>query len=220
MNPIHKKLRLQENQTVAVINQPKDFLSAIKPLPKGVKILATPATKADHIYWFVKTAAEVKKGQSRALNMLQHGNMLWIMHPKGSSGIQTDLTRDKGWESLTADSRLSWVSYISFNEIWTAVGLRLKTEADKKREEKPQQERLIFQYADSKTKTIRLPEDLEKTLGKNKKAKQVWDSLAFSHRREYVEWIITAKRTETREARLKGTIEKLLNGRKNPTDKG
>jgi uncharacterized protein YdeI (YjbR/CyaY-like superfamily) len=47
----------------------------------------------------------------------------------------------------------------------------------------------------------------------------LFDKLAFSHRREYVEWVITAKREETRNARLQGTIDRLLAGLKNPADR-
>lgn len=216
MNPLHKKLRLKEGNTILVLNKPADFEETIGVLPVGVKISTVAKNKPDHLYWFVKNVAELKAGQQKALNMLQEGMLLWIFHPKGSSGMQTDLTRDKGWESLQTIDSLAWVSYISFNDTWTAVALRLKTEADKKRLAKPQEQRLIYQYTDSKTKTIRLPEDLNKALNKNKPAKKIWDTLAFSHRREYVEWIITAKRTETREGRVNGTIERLLKGQKNP----
>ncbi len=189
------------------------------PLPKGVTVSTAVKTRADHLFWFVKNVAELKAGQSRVLKLLKEGMLLWILHPKGSSGLQTDLTRDKGWESLQSVDSLAWVSYIAFNDTWTAVAVRLKTEADKKRLEKPQEDRLIYQYADSKTKTIRLPEDLDKVLKKDKQVKAIWDKLAFSHRREYVEWIITAKREETRQARLQGTVERLLKGYKNPSNR-
>ncbi len=216
MNPLHKKLRLQPNQTILVINKPGDFESSILPLPKGGKITTSKTATCQHIYWFVKTAAEIKKQQAGVLALLKDGMYLWIFHPKGSSGIQTGLTRDKGWESLQNLPQLAWVSYIAFNDTWTAVAVRLKTQADLKKEAKPKEERLIFQYADSKTKTITLPDDLAQTLGKNKKAKAAFDALSFSNRREYVEWVVTAKREETRQARLKGTVEKLLAGLKNP----
>ena len=77
----------------------------------------------------------------------------------------------------------------------------------------------IFDYADSKTKTVRLPDDLSKVLAKNKKAHKNFELLAYSNKREYVEWIISAKRDETRQVRLQSTIEKLLLGKKNPSEK-
>ncbi|MFN8297751.1 MAG: YdeI/OmpD-associated family protein [Chitinophagales bacterium] len=217
MNPLHKKLRLKEGNIILALNKPADFEETMGALPAGAKVVTAVKTKANHLYWFVKNVAELKGGQQKVLSLLKPEMLLWIFHPKGSSGLQTDLTRDKGWESLQAVDTIAWVSYISFNDTWTAVALRLKTEADKRRLAKPQEQRLIYQYADSKTKTIRLPEDLNKALNKNKPAKKIWDTLAFSHRREYVEWIITAKRTETREGRVYGTIERLLKGQKNPT---
>jgi hypothetical protein len=57
--------------------------------------------------------------------------MLWISFPKGSSKIQTDLTRDKGWESLqTLD--LKWITLVSVNETWSAFALRPYREGEEK----------------------------------------------------------------------------------------
>jgi uncharacterized protein YdeI (YjbR/CyaY-like superfamily) len=49
----------------------------------------------------------------------------------------------------------------------------------------------------------------------NKPAASFFDSLAFTHRREYVEWIVGAKKEETRKRRLETTIEKLAALKKN-----
>ncbi len=107
---------------------------------------------------------------------------------------------------------------IAFDETWSAFAFRLKTEKDYLLEAKPKT-REILKYADSTTKTIQLPEDLSKIFAKNIIAKQQFEKLAFSHRREYIEWIVTAKRDETRIKRLEGTIEKLIAGKKNPAEK-
>jgi uncharacterized protein YdeI (YjbR/CyaY-like superfamily) len=50
-------------------------------------------------------------------------------------------------------------------------------------------------------------------LNKNKKAKAVFDKFSFSHKKEYIEWITSAKRDETRQTRLNKTIEMLLENR-------
>jgi hypothetical protein len=57
--------------------------------------------------------------------------MLWISFPKGSSKIQTDLTRDKGWEGVQALD-LKWVNLVSVNETWSAFALRPYKEGEKK----------------------------------------------------------------------------------------
>jgi len=152
---------------------------------------------------------------SSILKTMNDQTLVWIFFPKGTSGIQTDLTRDKGWDNVMKRDDLSWVSMISFDETWTAVAFRSKTEEDRKREAKPV-EREIFQWADSKTKTLKLPDDMAKTLSKNKRAKEFFDAQNFSNRREYVEWIVSAKREETRKQRLEDMIKRLLKGYKNP----
>ena len=151
--------------------------------------------------------------------MLQTGMTVWIYYPKGSSKIQTDLTRDKGWDCLKAEEdKLTWLNLISLNETWSAFGFRVKTEADKKKESKPAVEREIFKWANSATKEIILPPDLATAFKKHKKEAAYFHSLAFSHKREYVEWIVTAKKEETRAKRIEGTIERLMLQWKNPRD--
>jgi uncharacterized protein YdeI (YjbR/CyaY-like superfamily) len=50
-------------------------------------------------------------------------------------------------------------------------------------------------------------------LGKNKKAQAAFENLSPSHRREYVEWIVEAKRPETRLERLQTTVRWLVDGK-------
>jgi uncharacterized protein YdeI (YjbR/CyaY-like superfamily) len=55
-------------------------------------------------------------------------------------------------------------------------------------------------------------------LKKNKKQSDFFTTLSFTNKKEYIEWIVTAKREETRTQRLTGTIERLGKGWKNPTN--
>ena len=63
------------------------------------------------------------------------------------------------------------------------------------------------------------PKDLQKLLGKHAKARAAFDGLSFTNRKEYVVWILDAKKPETRDARLAKTLELLSKGKKNPSDK-
>ncbi len=47
-----------------------------------------------------------------------------------------------------------------------------------------------------------IPVELENALNTNKKAKSFFDSLAPSYQRQYIGWIASAKRDETREKRI------------------
>lgn len=57
------------------------------------------------------------------------------------------------------------------------------------------------------------PDELLAALKKNKKAAATFENFSPSHRREYVEWIIEAKRPETREKRVQQTLAWLSEGK-------
>ena len=105
----------------------------------------------------------------------------------------------------------------SFDDTWSVFGFRAKTAADKKKESKPKV-REIFNWVDPTTKEVKLPNDFATALKKKKKEEAIFNSLSFTNKKEYIEWIVTAKREETRNNRIKGTIERLRKGWKNPSN--
>jgi len=211
---IAQKLKIKENFSLLTVNAPADFKKNIGELPKGVKI-SNDSKNFDQVHWFVMNKAQMDKELTKVLKLMKDDVILWIYYPKGTSKLQTDLTRDKGWDNLLKHDELGWISLISFDDTWSTFGSRLKTEADKKREEKPR-ERPIFDYVDPKTKSIRLPDDLSSVLRKNKRQEDFFNTLSFTNKKEYIEWIITAKREETRAERVKGTLDRLAKEWKNP----
>lgn len=76
---------------------------------------------------------------------------------------------------------------------------------------------LVELQKDTEERIVEMPEDLQQALAKSKKAREFYESLSFTNRKEYAVWVISAKRAETREKRLAETIEKLLAGKKNPS---
>jgi len=209
-----QKLKIKENFSLLTINAPADFKKNIGELPKGVKI-SNDSKNFDQVHWFVMNKAQMDKELTKVLKLMKDDVILWIYYPKGTSKLQTDLTRDKGWDSLLKHDELGWISLISFDDTWSTFGSRLKTETDKKREEKPR-ERPIFDYVDPKTKSVRLPDDLSAVLRKNKIQEDFFNTLSFTNKKEYIEWIITAKREETRTERVRGALDRLAKEWKNP----
>jgi len=63
---------------------------------------------------------------------------------------------------------------------------------------------------DTEERIVEVPEDFKKALDKNKKAKEIFDKLSYSHRKEYSEWIASAKKEETRLRRILKAIFKIL----------
>ena len=59
-----------------------------------------------------------------------------------------------------------------------------------------------------------VPDDLVAALQENRAAREYFESLAPSYRRQYVGWIASAKREETRRKRLREAIELLAQERK------
>lgn len=210
-----KKLRISPGAKLLTLNAPAGFTGSLEPVPSGVQASAQ-ARDYTQIHWFVKSKAQMEKELPKVLKLLKPDIICWIYYPKGTSGVQTDLTRDRGWETLLGHKHLQWISLISFDDTWSAFGMRLQTEADRKKAEAPARERPILEYIDAATKTVRLPDDLAAAMKRSKAAREFYDTLSFTNKKEYVEWVVTAKREETRAERVKGTIERLQNGWKNP----
>jgi uncharacterized protein YdeI (YjbR/CyaY-like superfamily) len=62
-------------------------------------------------------------------------------------------------------------------------------------------------------KELVVPGYFIKVLGKNKKALQTFENYAYSHKKEYVEWITEAKTEGTRNKRMATAIEWLAEGK-------
>jgi hypothetical protein len=118
-----KKMKLKAWARAAVVNSPARYLKELAPLPSGVEVSEKLRGPLDWIQAFVTTAAELKALLPKAVKALAPESLLWVSFPKGTSGIQTDLTRDKGWDALK-DVDLKWVTLISVNKTWSAFAFR------------------------------------------------------------------------------------------------
>jgi hypothetical protein len=215
---IAQKLRIRENNTLYTLHAPADFKEALTGLPRGVQFTATGKI-FDQIHWFVSNRAQLGREFSKVMRMLKEDVIVWVYYPKGSSGIQTDLTRDKGWDCLEAErDKLTWLTLISFDKTWSVFGFRAKSADDREKELKPPKETGIDQWIDREKKIVRVPADLAAALKKTRGLAATFDALAFSHKKEYVEWIVSAKKEETRMKRIARTVERLSKGWKNPSN--
>jgi hypothetical protein len=123
-----KKMKLKSGLKAAVINAPESY---VEELRHDTAMSPTLNGKFDWIQIFAKSKAELEGLAPKAAKALRPDSMLWISFPKGSSKIQTDLTRDKGWESLRALD-LKWITLVSVNETWSAFALRPYKDGEEK----------------------------------------------------------------------------------------
>jgi len=216
-NNLLKKLRIVNGQTISLISAPIDYVNQLQSSAANVSFKEALKGKFDQIHMFVKSKGELEKKLLSCEKSLNDKGMLWICYPKKSSKISTDLDRNSGWKIL-AKSKLRPVSFIAVDKTWTAFGLRNEPRPEKKIIE-PKQKSLEDNYIDKEKRIVKAPKDLEKLFSKNKKAKEVFESLSFSNKKEYVIWIIQAKREETRADRIEKTIKMLTSGKKNPSEK-
>ena len=141
-------------------------------------------------------------------------SLIWIAYPKKGSDIETDLNRDKLW-NVFAEYKFRPVSMVSLNDRWSAVRFRSDDKVSKVHQKWKESEE-YKKHIDIKKKSITPPGDLIKAFMENEGAKKFFDSLAFTNKKEYVYWIISAKRDETRSKRVRSSIEMLNSSIKSP----
>jgi hypothetical protein len=68
--------------------------------------------------------------------------------------------------------------------------------------------------ADTEPRTVEIPAELSAAFADTRSARAVFDALPYSHQREYVSWIATAKKPETRKRRAAQALEMLSTGKR------
>ena len=73
--------------------------------------------------------------------------------------------------------------------------------------------RAVIQRKDKPRPPLTIPGYFTTALNKDKKAATTFENLSYSQKKEYLEWIMEAKREETRDKRLKTAISWLAEGK-------
>jgi hypothetical protein len=69
---------------------------------------------------------------------------------------------------------------------------------------------------DTEPRLVTPPADFARALRANKEAAALWQTLSYTHQREYAEHIEGAKRPETRQRRIERSVQMLAEGRREP----
>lgn len=69
-------------------------------------------------------------------------------------------------------------------------------------------------WEDKEERIVIVPNDVQVLLNQNEKAKDFYEKMSYTHKKEYIRWIDDAKKEETRERRKFKMIEMLLVGKK------
>jgi len=219
MNALAKKLLIKPNSRWLIQNAPAGYLDSLNPLSDNANLVFNAQGHFNGIQLFVKNNEELISDLKVITPLLKADTVFWIIYPKKSSGIQTDLEMMSSWDA-PAQYGLRPVASAAVNEVWT--GLRFRpVEAVKVSEGRNEAVRNNEHsaYIDVDNKIVALPDYVKETLEQYPGILDYFQSLAYSHKKEYLLWILTAKQEKTRQDRLVKMVEMLQNKKKNPSDK-
>ncbi|MCJ8166158.1 YdeI/OmpD-associated family protein [Pontibacter sp. E15-1] len=204
MPELLKKLQLKPSHTLLLVNVPEEVAAVLTGMGGNVtQADQTPTSGAfDAALLFVMSGAELEQDALKVIGLLKPEGMLWVAYPKKSSGIETDLTRDKGWSAMAA---LGYepVRQVAINQVWSA--LRFIHRAARKT---TSTFGVDMPGIDLKTKTVTVPDDMQLAL-EEAGLSETFSQLAFTHRKEYVVAVLEARRPETRTRRIRKAVEQL-----------
>lgn len=217
MDSLLKKMSFRPEGHIAVLGAPQDFIVVDRLLAAGIAFSETLSHKFDWLVVCVCNRAEVETEIPKALAALTDKGLMWICYPKKTGKIKTDLSRDHGWEGIEGLG-LRHLNLISIDNDWTAWGVERGSDvvSEKTRQKSEARNSLLAEYMDHKTREIRYPAEMQAILDQFPSEKAFLLAQSFTNRKEYVEWIVSAKRPETKEQRLLKMIDYLKAGRKNP----
>ncbi len=128
--PLPKKLGIKENAVVALVNAPKGIQETLGELPQGVVLSSGLQSIGDLTLWFVRSRAELEEGMSKMVDFGDSAG-LWIIWPKKSSGVESDLTqnvvRKIGLASGLVDFKIS-----AIDKTWSGLRFTKRKTAQKK----------------------------------------------------------------------------------------
>ncbi len=214
-----KKLQVKSGAVINIIDAPEQAAVIFGDIPPDVTLKYNQGAGFNVLIAFTTTKDQLDKQIQRNLKWINAKTIIWIFYPKKSSKIKSDLDLMKSWEELDTFG-LTPCASAAVNETWTALRLKLITEVKPSGLRNDHIKNNEFgEYIDPVNKTVKLPNDLKIVLENSPQALTYFNQLAYSHRKEYVLWILTAKQEKTRSSRIEKSLEMLLNGKKNPSEK-
>ncbi len=200
-------------------NAPANYLESLAPLPDDVEIVHHSLDTFNGIQLFITNSTELTDELKMVAPLLKDDTVFWIIYPKKNSGITTDLEMMSNWEA-PAKYGIRPVASAAINEVWTALRFRpvdqVKVSAGRNDSVRNNE---YSAYIDVDNKIVTLPDDVKAILEQHPGVLNWFHQLAYSHKKEYVLWILTAKQEKTRQDRLAKMVEMLINKKKNPSDK-
>jgi hypothetical protein len=121
-----KKLGIKPGSVVALVGAPENFDDILGELPEGVTLRTRNRGHRDLTLWFPKSRSDLERRLERMTTFAEGGG-LWIIWPKKSSGVESDLSqtvvRKTGLDAGLVDYKIC-----SVDKTWS--GLRFSQRKD------------------------------------------------------------------------------------------
>ena len=214
-NSFLKKLQVKPGFKVKIVDAPENAAAIFGDIPADVVMQYQDTADFNALITFSTSKAQLNAQIKDNIGQMDAKTICWVFYPKKTSKIPSDLELMKSWEELSSFG-LTPCASAAVNETWTALRLKFISEVKPSGMRNDHIKTNEFgEYIDTVNKTVKLPEDLQTLLAAHTEAYAYFNTLAYSHKKEYVLWILTAKQEKTRTIRLEKTIEMLLNKKKN-----
>lgn len=227
---LFEKLQYQEEKNLLIQGLPSTIEKQFSKLAFAKNV--TPLLKSRRIDFalvFAINESQLNGILKEVLPAMQEGGKFWVAYPKTSSKIATDLNRSCSWYHLTS-AGYETIESVTLDHVWTAARFQknmqalpvMELEVAETEDESQMDINLLVAEevaVDYKTRVVTPPADFAKLLRKSKSANAFFENLSFTNKKEYVGWITSAKREDTRLRRLEAAVGKLEAGKKNPTEK-
>lgn len=123
LSSLAKKLRLQDATRAVILGAPDGYMALLGETPGGLAIDLVLDGIYDFAQLFAKDRAQLDESIAGVLAAIENDAVLWICYPKGSSGVKSDLNRDKLWKALEGKG-IRPVSQVSIDKTWSAMRFR------------------------------------------------------------------------------------------------
>jgi hypothetical protein len=128
LSALSKKLRLNPNHRVAIVNSPPGYLALIAPAPADLHLALKPDDTFDAVQLFVDSVEELRALGPAAIKAVKPDGLLWIAYPKGRRSVgATDLPPTPSWTKrdvlgeITGETGYKPVAFVKIDETWTAL---------------------------------------------------------------------------------------------------
>jgi hypothetical protein len=117
MTTLSQKFQLKDGQSLELVNAPAGYDGFLAS--EEISIAET----SDAVLLFVNSLAELEQIVPPAFKSVAADTLVWVAYPKGSSGVKTDVNRDKLWDALKSTG---WqpVRQIAVDNVWSALRFR------------------------------------------------------------------------------------------------